>query len=188
VTHRFHLTANTYSWWTTDNSPPQNGNVRLRITDVQLTVKKKKLGFILNNLHRVEKHQLENWSFPFVGLVINKSSSANRFQLDNCWKQNTGLRITNVQKYFSGIWLTDFLKSLFIPMRYKTNTAFFSIWISLKLTQSKSVMIRNLLDQKVAVETGQTLLDCKSVIKYSNISHLCELTVFFLKDKMRLSS
>lgn len=61
------------------------------------------------------------------------------YNLTNAVNKMQDYRIKCTEKYLSGISLTDFLKSLFIPMRYKTNTAFFSIWISLKITQSKSV-------------------------------------------------
>lgn len=67
-------------------------------------------------------------------ILYNLTNAVNKMQQD--------YRIKCTKKYLNGISLTDFLKSLFIPMRYKTNTAFFSIWISLKITQSKSVFLR----------------------------------------------
>lgn len=63
-------------------------------------------------------------------IVCNLTTAVNKRQ---------DYRTKCTKKNLNGIWLTDFLKSLFIPMRYKTNTALFSIWISLKITQSKSV-------------------------------------------------
>ena len=80
------------------------------------------------------------WVQLFLCLLPIQWGSSHFIQLDKRCKQNAGLQNKiHTKKYLNGISLTDFLKSLFIPMRYKTNTAFFSIWISLKITQSKSV-------------------------------------------------
>jgi hypothetical protein len=110
----------------------KNGEVELGIIQTYtLQLLKKNL-----YLYTTIQHQLQNWIYPFVGPITVKIISKLRFvihSLATAVNKTQEYRIKMCKKYFNGIWLTDFLKSLFIPMRYKTNTAFFSIWISLKM-------------------------------------------------------